>query len=110
MLNEAKTALRVTVTNFDTEIMSLLQAGAMDLKIAGVRVPGRIAWTVSSGAVVDTSDLKDPLVKRAILTYAAMMFGNPPNHEQLKESYDLQKCQLMHSSDYTYYEDGEDGC
>ena len=43
MLNEAKTALRVTVTNFDTEIMSLLQAGAMDLRIAGVNVPGRIA-------------------------------------------------------------------
>ena len=107
MLNEAKTALRVTVTNFDTEIMSLLQAGAMDLRIAGVNVPGRIAWTVSSGAVVDNSDLKDPLVKRAIFTYAAMMFGNPPNYDKLKESYDLQKCQLMHADGYTEYGAGD---
>ena len=110
MLNEAKTALRVTVTNFDGEIMSLLKAGAMDLKIAGVNVPGRIAWTVSSGAVVDSSDLKDPLVKRAIFTYAAMMFGNPPNHDQLKESYETQKCQLMHATGYTDYEGGENEC
>lgn len=110
MLSEAKTALRVTVPNFDGEIMSLLQAGAMDLRIAGVNVPGRIAWTVSSGAVVDQSSLNDPLVKRAIFTYAAMMFGNPPNYEQLKESYDMQKCQLMHASGYTDYEGGEDEC
>ncbi len=108
MLNEAKTALRVTVNHFDGEIMSLLQAGAKDLQIAGVRVPGRIAWTVSSGAVVDQSDLKDPLVKRAIFTYAAMMFGNPPNYDKLKESYDNQKCQLMHASGYTDYKDGGD--
>ena len=110
MLNEAKKALRVTVDNFDTEIMSILQAGARDLEIAGVRVPGVIAWTVSSGTVVDDSSVKDPLVTRAILTYAAMRFGNPPNYDKLKEAYDEQKCQLMHASDYTTYESGEDEC
>ena len=111
MLNEAKLALRVTVNAFDTEIMSLLAAGAKDLEIAGVTVPGRIAWTVSTaGAVTDTSMLKDPLVKRAILTYAAMRFGNPPNYDRLLDAYETQKVQLMHAGDYTRYDgDGECG-
>ena len=36
MLKEAKKALRVTVDNFDDEIMRLCMAGYDDLKIAGV--------------------------------------------------------------------------
>ena len=109
MLSEAKTALRVTVPHFDGEIMLLLQAGARDLEISGVQVPGRIAWTVSSGTVVDQSTVRDPLVQRAILTYAAMRFGNPPNYDRLKAAYDEQKVQLMHADGYTQW-DGEGGC
>ena len=107
MLSEAKTALRVTVNAFDGEIMCLLQAGVRDLEIAGVSVPGRIAWTVNSGAVMDKSTLNDPLVKRAVITYAAMRFGNPPNYDRLKEAYDTQKVQLMHASGYTDFGDGD---
>lgn len=112
MLNEAKTALRVTVDNFDGEIMLLLQAGARDLEIAGVTVPGRVAWTVeTSGQVTDQSTIRDPLVLRAILTYAAARFGNPPNYDRLKAAYDEQKVQLMHAADYTDYDGGgEGGC
>ena len=102
MLNEAKKALRVTVNNFDDEIMRLCQAGLMDLRIAGVEIPGRVAFTVStSGAVTDTSTLKDPLVQRAVITYAAVHFGNPPNYDKLLDSYETQKVQLMHATDYT---------
>ena len=107
MLKEAKTALRVTVDNFDEEIMSLLKAGARDLEIAGVRLDGRISWTVSSGTVADTSDVDDPLVQRALFTYAAMRFGNPPNYDKLLDAYETQKCQLMHASDYTDYPGGD---
>ena len=40
MLKEAKKALRVTASVYDTEIASLLMAGANDLEIAGVKLPG----------------------------------------------------------------------
>jgi len=106
MLNEAKKALRVTATQFDSEIARLLEAGAKDLEIAGVVLPGTVSFTVDGDTVADTSDLDDPLVMRAIFTYAAMMFGNPPNYDRLKEAYDTQKVQLMHAGGYTDYESG----
>ena len=111
MLKEAKKALRVTINHFDSEIASLLMAGANDLEIAGVQLPGEVTFTVSSGdTVTDTSTLTDPLAMRAVITYAAMRFGNPPNYDHLAEAYELQKVQLMHASDYTDYgeDDGDD--
>ena len=111
MLNEAKKALRVTAAAYDSEIASLLMAGARDLEIAGVRLPGRVAFTVATGGTVtDTSTLKDPLVQRAIFTYAAMRFGNPPNYDRLAEAYETQKVQLMHADGYTRYGAGDGGC
>ena len=111
MLSEAKKALRVTATAYDSEIMDLLIAGAKDLEIAGVVIPGRVSYTVGTGdAVTDTSSLKDKLVQRAIFTYAAMRFGNPPNYDKLKEAYDIQKEQLMHATGYTNYGDGDAPC
>jgi len=111
MLSEAKKALRVTAEAFDTEIMDLLRAGARDLEIAGVILPGKIAYTVNTaGKVTDASTLKDPLCQRAIITYAAMRFGNPPNYDKLLEAYETQKVQLMHAVDYTDYEGGAGGC
>ena len=53
--------------------------------------------------ITDVSTLKDPLCQRAIFTYAAMRFGNPPNYDKLKEAYDTQKVQLMHATGYTDY-------
>jgi hypothetical protein len=110
MLKEAKKALRVTAGAYDTEIASLLEAGARDLEIAGVILPGNVSFTVDGDTVVDTSDLTDPLVMRAIFTYAAMRFGNPPNYDRLSEAYEIQKGQLMHATGYTDYgeEDEED--
>lgn len=110
MLSEAKKALRVTAAAYDSEIMDLMIAGAKDLEIAGVIIPGRISYTVGTGgAVTDTSSLKDKLVQRAIFTYAAMRFGNPPNYDRLKEAYEIQKVQLMHADGYTQY-GGDAGC
>ncbi len=111
MLNDAKKALRVTASAYDGEIMSLLAAGARDLEIAGVRIPGRISWTVNSGTVNDQSNVRDPLVLRALFTYARAHFGSPADYERLKASYDEQKVQLMHAQDYTDYGGGgEDEC
>lgn len=108
MLKEAKLALRVTATQYETEIMDILMAGAKDLEIAGVNLHGRVSYVVENDTVRDLSTIKDPLVKRALLTYAGMRFGNPPNYDKLVESYETQKTQLMHATGYTKYGDGGD--
>ena len=111
MLSEAKKAMRVTAAQYDSEIMDLLKAGARDLEIAGVVIPGTISYTVSTaGAVTDTSMLKDPLVQRAIITYARMYFGSPADYDRLEAAYNTQKVQLMHAADYTDYTGGDGGC
>ena len=108
MLKEAKLALRVTHTIYDAEIANLLMAGANDLQIAGVVLPGTVSFTVANDVITDTSTLTDPLAMRAIITYAAMRFGNPPNYDKLREAYDTQKGQLMHATGYTDWLNGED--
>ena len=108
MLKEAKKALRISTAMYDDELASLLAAGAHDLEIAGVILPGSVDFTVGTDdAVTDNSDLTDPLVLRAILTYVRMHFGSPPDYQQLRDSYDLQKCQLMHADGYTEYGAGD---
>lgn len=107
MLKEAKKALRVTVDDFDTEIANLLMAGAKDLEIAGVILPGTVSFTVENDAVTDGSTLTDPLAARAIFTYARMHFGSPPDYERLRDAYEVQKVQLMHATGYTDFEEGE---
>ena len=110
MLNEAKKALRVTVSNYDDEIMRLCQAGVMDLQIAGVVTSGEVTFTVGTGgAVTDTSTLADPLVQRAVITYARMRFGSPGDYDRLAEAYETQKVQLMHADGYTNYGTGTAG-
>ena len=109
MLKEAKKALRVTVNNFDSEIAHLLMAGANDLAIAGVQLPGTVTFTIGTNdEVTDASTLTDTLAMRAVITYAQMRFGNPPNYDRLAEAYDLQKVQLMHANGYTDYGEGDD--
>lgn len=109
MLKEAKLALRVTAEAYDAEIAGLLEAGALDLGIAGVVLPGTVAFAVnaSTGVVTDNSTLTDPLCQRALFTYARMNFGSPDDYERLRDSYEIQKCLLMHAAEYTDYEGGE---
>ena len=108
MLKEAKKAMRVTVTDFDDEIMRECQAGLADLKIAGVIASGTVTFTEStSGAVTDTSTLSDPLIQMAIITYVRAHFGSPADADRLADSYEEQKGRLMHATGYTAYQDGE---
>ena len=107
MLKEARAAFPVTSTAFDFEIANLLMAGANDLQIAGVVLPGSVTFDLDGDTVVDRSTLTDPLAMRAILTYAMMRFGNPPNYDKLREAYETQKVQLMHAGAYTDYGDGD---
>lgn len=109
MLSECKKALRITVDDFDSELALLMMAGADDLRIAGVILPGEVDFSIDGDTVTDASSLDDALAMRAIFTYCAAHFGNPPNADRLKAAYDEQKVQLMHASAYTDYNDGG-GC
>ena len=110
MLNEAKTALRITTDAYDSDIASLLMAGERDLETAGVIVPGTVdvSFDSSTGEATDNSTLTDLLVQRALITYVRKNFGSPADYDRVSESYEQQKAQLMHASGYTRWGDG--GC
>lgn len=81
----AKLAKRMTTDSFDTEVEDLLEAGLQDLGVAGVVVP----------------EESTALVRRAVITYFLMNFGEPDNYDRLKRSYDEQKAQLATCTGYT---------
>lgn len=89
MLDEIKTALRLTTNAYDAELLGLQEAALLDLKIAGV-----------------LTDCVDALIKRAVITYCRMNFGSPEDYDRLKRSYDEQKAQLMMATGYTNWGDG----
>lgn len=85
MLTATKLALRITTTAFDAEITDLINAGLLDLGLAGVT----------------EDDTDDELIRRAVITYVRLHFGDPDNYDRLKASYDEQKAQLSMASGYT---------
>ena len=85
MLEQVKTALRITTTAYDTELTYLIEAAKLDLGIAGVVLPEEL----------------DALVQRAVITYCKMSFGLPEDYDRLKRSYDEQKAQLSTATGYT---------
>lgn len=119
MLKECRLAMGITTDAYDAELCDLMDAGARDLRIAGIVLPGRVSFSVVStttgtGAdavtttyMQDDSDMEDPLVRRAIITYVRMNFKSPSDYDRLRESYETQKCQLMHADGYTDYFGGD---
>ena len=89
MLEQVKTALRITTTAYDSELMYLIEAAKLDLGIAGVVVPEEL----------------DALVQKAVITYCKMSFGIPEDYDRLKRSYDEQKAQLITATGYTNWGD-----
>ncbi len=85
LIDDAKLALRVTTNAFDSEISDLINAAVADMGIAGV----------------SNNDTTDPLVKRAVITYCRLNFGQPDDYDRLKASYDEQKAQLGMATGYT---------
>lgn len=89
MLEAARTALRITVNDFDAEIQALIDAAKLDLGIAGVIL----------------GEDMDALVQRAVITYVRCNFGSPDDYDRLKASYDEQKAQLQMATGYTDWGD-----
>ena len=87
LLDMVKAALRITVDNYDAELLLLIPAAMRDLGIAGVVLP---------------QDL-DPITKVAIITYVRLHFErmDTVEHDRLKASYDEQKAQLSTATGYT---------
>jgi hypothetical protein len=84
-LADVRLALRITTNAFDKELSDLMSAACLDLGIAGV----------------NHTCTGDPLVKRAVITYVKMHFGQPDEYDRLKKSYDEQKAQLATATGYT---------
>ena len=85
MLEKVKVSLRITTDAFDYELLDLIEAGKLDLGIAGVVLPDEL----------------NALVERAIITFCKMSFGLPEDYDRLKASYDEQKAQLSTATGYT---------
>lgn len=85
MLDAVKLALRISTDAFDSELMDLIGAALIDLRLGGV-------------TNLDTADL---LVRRAVITYCRMHFGQPDDFDRLKKSYDEQKAQMGMATGYT---------
>lgn len=87
LISKAKLAARITTTAFDSQISDLLDAGLLDMGVAGVEVPETL----------------DALVETAAITYFLMHFGQPDEYDRLKRSYDEQKAQLSTCTGYTVW-------
>ena len=85
MLESVKLALRITTDAFDNEITDLINAALADLGIAGIT----------------NLDEADALIKRAVITYCRVNFGEPDDYDRMKASYDEQKAQLQTATGYT---------
>lgn len=80
-----KLALRITTTAFDSEIEDLISVAIIDLSQAGIT----------------NEDTSDPMIRRAVITYCRLNFGEPSDYDRLKKSYDEQKAQMGMASGYT---------
>lgn len=85
ILEAVKLALRQKNQAFDPELLELIEAGQADLRLAGIV----------------NLDTDDPLVRRAVITYVRMNFGQPDDYDRLKKSYDEQKAQMGMATGYT---------
>jgi hypothetical protein len=85
LLAKVKTALRIVTEDFDDELTDLISAALLDMNLAGV----------------SETELTDPLIIRAVITYCKVNFGEPDQYDRLKKSYDEQKAQLGMATGYT---------
>lgn len=83
----AKAALRLTVDDYDNEILRNVQAALNDLQICGVILP----------------DVFDPSINDAVCTFCKfnMPFLADGEYDRLKRAYDERKAMLKTATGYT---------
>lgn len=85
ILEAVKLALRISTSAFDSELSDLIMAAVIDLRQAGIT----------------NDDVNDPMVRRAVITFCRLNFGEPADFDRLKKSYDEQKAQMGMATGYT---------
>ena len=85
MLEKVKRALRIKTDALDPEIEDNILAAKADLGIAGV----------------NSDNLEDPLIIRAIITFCHVAMCGAADYDRLKKCYDEQKAQLRMATGYT---------
>ena len=117
MFAEVKDTLPVSGDDYDAQIIREIKACALDLTTsAEIVLPGAVAISRTLEAattsepehwvITDDSTLDDELIITAISIWCNMRIGNPPNYQNLKDSYDSLKGQLRLSKSYTNYGGG----
>lgn len=89
IMEAVKMALRVMTDAFNDELDELILAALADMGIAGVT----------------SQDTADPIIRRAVVTYCRLHFGEPDEYDRLKAAYDEQKAQLSMATGYTSWTD-----
>lgn len=86
LLDDIKTALRISGNDLDGEILDLIDAAKADLRLSGI-----------------TKNEDDPLILRAITIYCKAHFGyeEPAQAELFMKSYNALKSHLALSQEYT---------
>lgn len=121
MFAEVKGMLPVSGDGYDAEIITQIKACVRDLTAtAEIVLPGTVsikrtleAATTSEPehyVITDTSSLKDDYVITVIAIWCNMHIGNPPNYDNLQQSYRDMKGSMRLSRQYTRYGGGADEC
>lgn len=88
LLDDVKTALRVSHNSLDSDISDLIEEARHDLMLSGV-------------SSKKANDDIDPLIKRAIKTYCKAEFiADAREAERFKTSYNMLKNHLTLAGDY----------
>ena len=108
MLEDVKTALRISNNAYDAEIEDLIEAAKMDLKLSGVNIDKTVTETYTPEPTKENPEpepveiqVMDPLIKRAIIVYVKANFGwNNPDAEKLQQSFRMLETHLALSQEY----------
>ena len=87
MIDDVKEVLGIDHDNFDTQISTFIDAGKMDLEMAGI-LPSLIVET-------------DPLIYSAVMSFTLSMIDTYEYRELSANAYAIQKDQLRHYRSYT---------
>ena len=95
-LEMVRSALRITTTDFDTEIRLLINACVDEMQRLGIKIQGG-------------SGTSQPQIQVAIVAYCKWKFGNNEDKDQWCEIYDRSVAQLKMMTGFTNWGDGENG-
>ena len=110
MFAEVKESLPISGDDYDAEIIRQIKTCVLDLTTsAEIVLPGEVNITRTQSAIThewvitDNSTLIDELIITVISIWCNMRIGNPPNFDNLLQSYNSLKGQLRMSKNYTTY-------